>query len=172
MSSSIASPTHRRSRRLAVLLQIGLLGGFAVACDESEDDVGDEAADDDGEQVPDPNCDELLTPADFASVCGMELTLEPTEFEGIELNPCSRTASGDEAILLVTRHDSASTAMAAVDVAGGRGPTLQEGLGLYASAGAASVFAIEVKATNRTDAICQPDDLPELLDLAVTRAVP
>ena len=128
-------------------------------------------AGDDAANIPNPNCDSLLTPADFQTVCGMELTLEPTGFEGIELNPCNRTAANNEGLLLVTRHPDPATATRAEGVAGGRGPTHQMGLGLHASAGARSVFLVEVKASDESTAICSPDKLPALLDLALSRVV-
>lgn len=163
----------RAPLRLAMFVGLACLG-TATACDDDDDD-GDDSADDgnedDGADVPDPVCDDLLTTADFEAVCGTALTLVPTDFEGIEFNPCNRTASGDDAILLVTRHANADTAASAADVAGGRGPTHQEGLGLYASAGSRSVFAIEVKASDESDAPCQPDHLVQLLDLALDRVV-
>lgn len=140
------------------------------ACDSGSDD-GDAESSDSGE-VPDPNCDALLTPDDFEMVCGAPITLEPTGFEGIELNPCNRDSANSEALLLVGRHASASQAASAADVAGGRGPTEQAGLGLWASAGSAGVFSVEVKATNDAGAICSPDELPTLLDIALSRVLP
>lgn len=172
MRSTNSRPHPHATFLVSRFAACAVLAMAITACDDDQgDDASDGVADDGGADVPDPNCDALLTPGDFATVCGAELTLEPTGFEGIDLNPCSRTAESDEAILLVTRHTNADTAMAAAGVAGGRGPNLQEGLGLYASAGARSVFTIEVKATDRTDAICQPDDLPTLLDVALDRVV-
>ncbi len=167
--NAVIAPSFRRMC-LALALAVA-----ASACDDGDSDeddddgVGDTA--DEGAAVPDPDCDALLTPEDFSTVCGAALTLEPTGFEGIELNPCNRTAANDEAILLVTRHPDADTAMSAADVAGGRGPTLQAGLGLHASAGSRSVFMIEVKAADRADAVCSPEALPTLLDLALDRVV-
>lgn len=123
-------------------------------------------------QIPDPDCDALLTPADFASVCGSEVTLMPSAFEGIALNPCNRSATNNEGLLLVTRHPSSDVASQAADVAGGRGPTAQPGLGLNASAGSKSIFTVEVKATDDAAAVCAPDDLPQLLDIALSRIDP
>ncbi len=142
----------------------------APACDGGGDDEDSESSD--SGSVPDPDCDALLTPADFEAVCGAAITLEPTGFEGIELNPCNRDSENNEAILLVARHSNASQAASAADVAGGRGPTEQAGLGLWASAGSASVFSVEVKATNEAGAICAPEDLPTLLDLVLSRVAP
>ena len=153
-------------RSLLQLTMAATLIGVAPGCDDAD---GSDEGGTDGANVADPVCDDLLTASDFATVCGSELTLEPTAFEGIELNPCNRDAEDDEAILLVTRHADEQTAMAAADVAGGRGPNLQAGLGLQASAGSRSVFTVEVKATDRSDAICQPDALPLLLDIVLDR---
>ncbi|MFT6397358.1 MAG: hypothetical protein ACJAYU_002111 [Bradymonadia bacterium] len=148
----------------SIFLLLLLLSVGAAACGDDAIVVG--------ETTPDPDCDALLTPADFQAVCGEAITLSATGFEGIALNPCNRDASGDEGILLVTRHPSASVAAQGAEVAGGRGPTAQAGLGLYASAGSAGIFTVEVKATDDPAAICAPEDLPELLDIALSRVLP
>ncbi len=117
--------------------------------------------------MPDPLCDALLTPADFADICGAELTLEPTVFEGIELNPCNRETEAGEALLLVSRHPSESVAQMGAEVAGGRGPTLMGTT--HVSAGAESVFVVEVKVRDEPGAACAPETAPQLLDLALSR---
>jgi hypothetical protein len=150
------------SQRL-IRLSIALLLLGAVACgDEENSDV---------DTTPDPVCDALLTPEDFQTVCGELITLTPTIFEGIELNPCNRDATDNEGILLVTRHPSAAVAAQGADVAGGRGPTAQPGIGLHASAGSAGIFTVEVKATDDPAAICAPEDLPVLLDIVLSRVL-
>jgi len=156
-------------------LAIVIATATVPACDGDSDGNGDgesSSAGDDTSGAPDPDCDALLTPSDFETVCGAAITLEPTDFEGIELNPCNRDSTNSEAILIVARHMSASVAASAAEVAGGRGPNEQAGLGLWASAGSAGVFSVEGKATNESSAICSPDKLPERLDLALARVVP
>lgn len=129
------------------------------------DDEG--SGSDSGSDVPDPVCDALLTPSDFMDVCGMELTLEPTEFEGIELNPCNRETAEGDVLLLVSRHGSEEVAELGADVAGGRGPTLFGTT--HTSAGAQSVFVVEVKVRDEAGAVCAPETAPLLLDLALSR---
>jgi len=167
--SALAQPGFCLRSLLQLALAVTVVASTTGCDDEGDGDDGSDDGNADGDDIPDPVCDDLLTPSDFSTVCGSELMLEPTSFEGIELNPCNRAAENDEAILLVTRHPDEQRANAAADVAGGRGPNHQEGLGLQASAGARSVFTVEVKATDRSDAICQPDALPQLLDIALGR---
>ncbi len=123
--------------------------------------------DGEAEDVADPICDALLTPADFLDVCGAELTLDPTAFEGIELNPCNREAADGEALLLVSRHPNESVAEMGAEVAGGRGPTLMGAT--HVSAGAQSVFVVEVKVRDDPAAVCSPQAAAELLDVALSR---
>ncbi len=137
-----------------------MLALFSLGCD-------DDSMDDEADDVPDPVCDALLTPADFADICGVELTLEPTAFEGIELNPCNRETADGEAIMLVSRHPSQSVAEMGAEFAGGRGPTLMGTT--HVSAGAQSVFVVEVKVRDEAGAACAPEAAPELLDLALSR---
>ena len=137
---------------------------LVLAASACGDDSGEDGG---GSDVADPVCDALLTPADFMDVCGAELTLEPTMFEGIELNPCNRQSDGGEALLLVSRHPSEDVAQAGAEVAGGRGPTLSGTT--HTSAGAQSVFVVEVKVRDDPDAACAPQDAPLLLDLVLSR---
>lgn len=123
--------------------------------------------DDAGADIPDPVCDALLTPADFEDICGVELTLEPNSFEGIELNPCNRESAGGEALMLVSRHTSESVAEMGAEVAGGRGPTAMGTS--HTSAGAESLFVVEVKVREGSNAVCAPETAPLLLDLALSR---
>ncbi len=109
----------------------------------------------------------VVTPADFSDICGAELTLEPTLFEGIELNPCNREPAAGEALLLVSRHPSESVAEMGAEVAGARGPTLMGTT--HVSAGAQSVFVVEVKVRDEPGAVCASQTAPELLDLALSR---
>ncbi|MEO0325148.1 MAG: hypothetical protein AAF447_19470 [Myxococcota bacterium] len=147
-------------RALSVLSVLAALL-MTAACGD-DDGTGGSAPTDAGAPV---DCDALLTPADFTAVCGAPVTLVPSAFEGIALNPCNRASADGAAVLLVTEHPNPSVAASAAEVAGGRVPTEDVG-GLFNSAGAAGIYAVEVKAEPGT---CDTAQLPMLLDLALGR---